>query len=97
MESSFLPRFWGVPVITCPFETFASRHTLSHLSNVGLTETIAHNLGEYVNLAVSLAGDLRRLAELRSDLRERVASSPLCDGERFAANFMTLMRQVWRP
>ena len=27
----------GVPVITCPGETFASRHSLSHLSNVGLT------------------------------------------------------------
>ena len=45
----------GVPVITCPGETFASRHSLSHLSNVGLTETIAHDLDEYVELAVSLA------------------------------------------
>ncbi len=86
----------GVPVITCPFETFASRHTLSHLSNIGLTETIAHNLDEYVNLAVSLAVDPDQLAELRSSLRERVASSPLCDGQRFAANFMALVSQVWR-
>ena len=52
----------GVPVITCPGETFASRHSLSHLSNVGLTETIARDLDEYVELAVSLAGDLPRLA-----------------------------------
>ena len=34
----------GVPVVTCPGETFASRHSLSHLSNVGLTETIARDL-----------------------------------------------------
>ncbi len=52
----------GVPVVTCPGETFASRHSLSHLSNVGLTETIARDLDEYVELAVSLAGDLPRLA-----------------------------------
>ena len=33
----------GVPVVTWPGETFASRHSLSHLSNVGLTETVAAN------------------------------------------------------
>ena len=33
----------GVPVITCPGETFASRHSLSHLSSVGMTETIARD------------------------------------------------------
>jgi len=38
----------GVPVVTCPGETFASRHSLSHLSNVGLTETIAADLRQYV-------------------------------------------------
>ena len=80
-------RLWmGVPVVTCPGETFASRHSLSHLSNVGLTETIARDLDEYVELAVSLAGDLPRLAALRAGLRQRMAASPLCDGKRFAAH-----------
>jgi protein O-GlcNAc transferase len=82
----------GVPVITCPCETFASRHALSHLSSVGLTETIARNLDEYVELAVSLAGDLPRLAVLRAGLRERMAASPLCDGKRFASNLMSMLR-----
>ena len=85
----------GVPVITCPGETFASRHSLSHLSNVGLTETIARDLDEYVELAVSLAGDLPRLASLRSGLRERMAASPLCDGKRFASHLMSLLHEVW--
>ncbi len=43
----------GVPVITCPGETFASRHSFSHLSNVGLTETIAGDLETYVELAAA--------------------------------------------
>ena len=86
----------GVPVVTCPGETFASRHALSHLSNVGLTETIARDGQEYVELAVRLAHDLPRLAELRATLRQRVAASPLCDGRRFAANLMTLLRGAWR-
>ena len=86
----------GVPVVTCPGETFASRHALSHLSNVGLTETIARDLDEYVEIAVGLAHDLPRLAALRARLRPQMAASPLCDGPRFAANLMQLLRDVWR-
>jgi predicted O-linked N-acetylglucosamine transferase (SPINDLY family) len=86
----------GVPVITCPGETFASRHSLSHLSNVGLTETIALDLDDYVDIAVSLATDLPRLAALRSGLRSRVASSPLCDGMRFAQDLMHILRGIWQ-
>ena len=79
-----------------PGETFASRHSLSHLSNVGLTETIARDLNEYVELAVSSADDLPRLAALRAGLRPRMAASPLCDGKRFAENFLFLLRDAWR-
>ncbi len=85
----------GVPVVTCPGETFASRHSLSHLSNVGLTETIAGNFDEYVELALSLAGDLPRLGLLRAGLRGQMAASPFCDGKRFAKNLMTLLHDVW--
>ena len=74
----------GVPVVTCPGETFAGRHSLSHLTNVGLTETITRDLGDYVERAVALAQDLPRLAALRAGLRPRMAASPLCDGDRFA-------------
>ncbi len=76
-------------------ETFAGRHSLSHLSNVGLTETIANDLDEYVELAISFAGDLPRLAAVRAGLRERMESSPLCDGKRFATHLASLLRDVW--
>lgn len=86
----------GVPVVTCPGETFASRHGLTHLSAAGLTETIADNLDEYVELAAALANDLPHLGALRTGLRARVAASPLCDGQRFADHLATLLRDVWR-
>ena len=86
----------GVPVITCPGETFAGRHTLSHLAGAGLTETIAGNLEEYVDLAVSWASDLPRLAALRARLRQQMAASPLCDGQRCADQLTALLRDVWR-
>jgi predicted O-linked N-acetylglucosamine transferase (SPINDLY family) len=84
----------GVPVITCPGETFASRHSLSHLSNLGLEEAIASDPDEYVNLAHALAGDAPRLATLRAGLRERMDASPLCDGQRFADNLLGLLRGI---
>ena len=66
----------GVPVVTCPGETFASRHSLSHLTNLGLTETITPNLTEYVHKAVSLASDLASLSKLRAGLRPGMARAP---------------------
>jgi predicted O-linked N-acetylglucosamine transferase (SPINDLY family) len=86
----------GVPVITCPGETFAGRHSLGHLSNVGLTDTIAWDLEQYVEIAVSWAGDLARLAAVRSGLRGQVAASPLCDGPRFAGGLMAQLREAWQ-
>lgn len=86
----------GVPVVTCPGPTFASRHSLSHLANAGLTETIAGSLAAYVELAVGLAHDLPRLAAIRARLRAQVAGSPLCDGQRLAGHLVGLLRQAWR-
>ncbi len=86
----------GVPVLTFPGETFASRHSLSHLSNVGLGEWIAEDVNDYVERAVVLSADIPRLADLRRTLRDRMAASPLCDGRRFAEDFSQLLRTVWR-
>lgn len=86
----------GVPVVTLPGEAFISRHSLSHLSNVGLTQLIADSPADYVERAVRLAGDLPRLAEVRAGLRERVATSSLGDGRRFAENLLRLLRTAWR-
>jgi predicted O-linked N-acetylglucosamine transferase (SPINDLY family) len=86
----------GVPVVTCPGATFASRHSLGHLSNVGLTPWIARDRRDYVERAVALAADLTGLAALRGRLRGQMAASPLCDGPRLARNLMTLLRGAWR-
>ena len=85
----------GVPVVTCPGQTFASRHSLSHLANIGLHETIAVDHEEYIDLAVALATDLPRLAGLRAGLARRMSASPLCDG-RFAADLTRVLRDAWQ-
>ena len=86
----------GVPVLTWPGETFGSRHSLSHLSSVGLDGTVARDPDHYVDLAEQWARDLPRLAAVRAGLREQMAASPLCDARRFTADFSALLRGVWR-
>ncbi len=86
----------GVPVITKPGETFASRHSLSHLSTVGLPQLVSDDGHDYVGKAAALAEDIPQLAALRAELRDRIAKSPLCDGKKFAVDFGSLMRRIWR-
>lgn len=88
--------YMGVPVISFPGETFASRHSFSHLSNIGLNEMIAHNQDDYVERAVQLAQNVGELSALRSTLRECVARSPLCDGARFGRGLGMAFRQIWQ-
>ena len=62
---------------------------------MGYPELVADDLPAYVSKAVDLANDVPRLANLRSGLRERMAKSALCDGEKFAADFTSAMRTIW--
>jgi len=86
----------GVPTVTLPGETFASRHSLSHLSNVGLGDWVARDKADYVTLAITKASNLPALASLRAGLRAQVKASPLCDAPRFGAGLGTALRHTWR-
>ncbi|MCX8500202.1 MAG: tetratricopeptide repeat protein [Alphaproteobacteria bacterium] len=87
--------YLGLPVVTFPGERFASRHSFSHISNAGLTETIADSWDQYRNIAVKLAGDLPRLAEIRGSLRAMIAASPLCDADLFVRDLEVGFRHMW--
>jgi len=84
----------GVPVITFPGQTFAGRHSVSHLTNAGYPQFIASDLRGYIDLAVTWASRLDELAALRAGMREQVRRSPLCDAERFANDFLETLGQV---
>jgi predicted O-linked N-acetylglucosamine transferase (SPINDLY family) len=86
----------GVPVITLAGENAVSRQSASYLTQVGLTELIAHTKEEYVMLAVSLSNNRARLADLHVGLRKQMAASPLCDGARFAKNLEAAYRNIWQ-
>jgi predicted O-linked N-acetylglucosamine transferase (SPINDLY family) len=86
----------GVPVLTLAGKSFLSRQGVGLLMNVGLSEWIAVDATDYVARAVSHAGDLQRLASIRSGLRSRALSSPIFDAARFAHHFAAALRGMWQ-
>jgi protein O-GlcNAc transferase len=86
----------GVPVVSLAGKAHCSRVGVSLLSAIGLEELVAHSADDYVRIAVELAGDLSRLADLRSGMRDRMARSPLCDGKGFTRSLEEAYRQMWR-
>ncbi len=92
-----LEALWlGVPVITLPGATIASRQSASMLMNLSLPELIAADGAQYVAKAAELARDLPRLAALRAALRARFAASPLMDYAGFARALEAAYRTMWR-
>jgi protein O-GlcNAc transferase len=85
----------GLPVITLAGNKHASRVGVSLLSNVGLTDLIAKTRDEYVDIAVNLAADTRRLQKLRENLRIMMGNSPLTDTKRFTENVENSYRYMW--
>ncbi len=86
----------GLPLLTCPGDSFASRVAQSLLQAVGLPELIAADLQAYEDTAVQLAQDQQRLQALKRRLAANRDSSPLFDTQRFVRNLEKAYLEMWR-
>lgn len=86
----------GVPVVTLSGQTPVSRQSASLLASCGLSALVAHTQEEFVSIVNKLVTDIKSLAEMRAVLREKLASSPLCDGKLFTGNLENAYRDMWR-
>jgi protein O-GlcNAc transferase len=66
------------------------------LSRVGLADLVAESSRGYVETAVRLVSDQLALERLRTNLRDRVAGSPLCDGAGFTRQLEAAYRIMWQ-
>lgn len=85
----------GVPVLTLEGRSFLSRQGVGLLMNAGLPQWVAASKEGYVARAVAHAGDVDRLAAMRSGLRAQVLASPVFDAKRFAVHFEVALRRMW--
>jgi hypothetical protein len=84
----------GVPVVTLVGEAFFERLSYSNLSNAGLPDLCTFDRAQYVQLAVGLAEDRERRAELRRTLRDRIRSHPLGRRDLFVSDFQTAVEHT---
>jgi len=85
----------GLPVITCPQETFATRVCASLLTHIGLPELITPSLEAYRDLALRYANDPNTLAALKRKLANQRLSSPLFDTDGFITDLEKLLQDLW--
>jgi predicted O-linked N-acetylglucosamine transferase (SPINDLY family) len=72
----------GLPVLTCPGNTFSARVAGSMLRTIGLPELIAENLEDYRDTAIRLARYRDELARIRERLEMNRLTTPLYDTAR---------------
>lgn len=87
----------GVPVITLPGETFASRVAASQLTALGMSECIADSLEDYYAKAIDYATHLDRLKSLRAKQEAKRLASPLFNTKQYVLDlenlYLDLMKQ----
>jgi len=64
----------GIPIVTCPGEFMRGRHTDSFLKMIGMTETIAANPQEYVEIAIRLGNDRQWRQAIKQALKAKCGS-----------------------
>ena len=83
----------GLPLLTCPGQSFPSRMGASLLAAVGLHELITPTPQAYVQKAVALGRDPAALARLRRHLTEQQPELPLFQTDAWVRNFEALILQ----
>jgi protein O-GlcNAc transferase len=85
----------GLPLVTCRGGSFVARVAASLLAALGLNELVTDSLEDYAALALDLARDPDRLAQLRERLRQRAAGS-LFTGDSCRLWLEAAYHEMWR-
>ncbi|EKX34101.1 hypothetical protein GUITHDRAFT_119709 [Guillardia theta CCMP2712] len=88
-------RWAGVPLVTLPNITMASRVAASILRGSSYEELVARNVADYVDIAHRLATTPRLLANLRASIQKSRTVWALHDHETWASRFSALCWLMW--
>lgn len=87
----------GVPTMTLPGVSMASRGSTGWLLHLGLDEAfVARDKDDYVRKCVALAGDFEALATVRRELRQHCMRSPIVSAGTIANAASRALRIMWQ-
>ncbi len=86
----------GLPVLTCEGSAFAGRMAASLLRTIGVPELVTTTLAQYEELAVQLAEQPARLADLRQRLAQNRLTTPLFDTRAFTRHLESGYASAWQ-
>ena len=81
----------GLPVLTCPGNSFASRVAASLLTASDLTEFISKSLNDYEEKAIYYGLNKKILNNIREDLKQNIKNKNLFNINDFTNNFEKLL------
>ncbi len=86
----------GVPVLTCPQDSFPARVAASLVTAAGLPQLICADLDAFEEAAVRLASHPDELKSMRDHLTHERSRLPLFDTPRFTRNLESAFETMWR-
>lgn len=85
----------GLPVLTCPGKSFASRVAGSLLNGLNMTELLTNSLREYEARALELATSPARLQAIKQKLSRAVVEAPLFHTDRYRRQLEAAYTDIW--
>jgi predicted O-linked N-acetylglucosamine transferase (SPINDLY family) len=85
----------GLPVVTCPGETFVGRMAWSLVRAAGVPELATATLADYETLALRLSGEAALLASYRQRLTAGRGTRPLFDIPRLTRHIEAAYVTMW--
>lgn len=92
--TSYEAIWMGAPVLTMAGDTFMGRLSGSLMHRLGLDEFVTASAEDYIATALNLAGDLKRLSQIRSGLRQ-TARSTIFNAESHVAELEQAYIAAW--
>ncbi|MCC4241491.1 tetratricopeptide repeat protein [Thalassospira povalilytica] len=96
IENYFDMLWFGVPFVSLASELPGSRMGLALLGDIGLEALCAQTEKGYVDKCIMLSSDLKALASIRENMRERIRNSKAFHGPAVAREFEEACREMWQ-